>query len=99
VACPWSCVDSRDNGSHAIDTSRQELLTAFNFDERHMQAITLATEGGNIFKTGVAGTGQSRVTERIIFDARALARRTGCGKPGRQHEFGGGDGPPKRPRA
>jgi ATP-dependent DNA helicase PIF1 len=81
AGCPWSH-DGGGNGriSHAADSSRQELLS-FRFDEKQKQVIQLAAEGGNIFLTGVAGTGKSKVTERIISDARAKGKRVAVAAP------------------
>jgi ATP-dependent DNA helicase PIF1 len=55
------------------DAQRQELLN-FDFDDKQREVIDRAAGGGNIFLTGVAGTGKSKVTERIVSDARAAGK-------------------------
>ena len=46
-----------------------------------MRVITRAKAGGNIFLTGVAGTGKSKVTERIVSDARAAGKQVAVAAP------------------
>jgi hypothetical protein len=62
------------------DVQRQKLLK-FPFDAKQREAITLAAAGGNIFLTGVAGTGKSAVTERIVSDARAAGKSVALTAP------------------
>jgi len=46
-----------------------------------MSVIEKAQAGGNIFLTGVAGTGKSAVTERIVSDARAAGKQVAVAAP------------------
>ena len=51
------------------------------FDRRQRRAIQLATEGRNVFLTGVAGTGKSEVTRAIISDAQRRKRKVAVAAP------------------
>eukprot|EP01043_Picozoa_sp_COSAG02_P008890 COSAG02_NODE_293_length_25438_cov_52.630254_3_plen_828_part_00 len=61
-------------------TARQQLL-AFPFDETQRHVIEQARTGENVFLSGVAGTGKSAVTERIVSDARAAGKTVAVAAP------------------
>ena len=74
-------VPSRQAQDEARAASARQALLDFQFDEMQMRVITRAKAGGNIFLTGVAGTGKSKVTERIVSDARAAGKQVAVAAP------------------
>ena len=76
VEMPWT-----HDGPREAEARRG--LLEFQFDAVQLQVISRAQAGENIFLTGVAGTGKSKVTERIVSDAKAKfgARRVAIAAP------------------
>jgi len=81
-------IDDDDSNNDGIDGGRRGKSTGLpsmqphpEFDAIQRRAINAAFAGNNVFITGVAGTGKSLVTKKIVEDAKLLKREVAVAAP------------------
>jgi transcriptional regulator with GAF, ATPase, and Fis domain len=76
-------LDSDDNDSEEYrpDAAGGSGTGEIEFDTIQQEAIDAAFEGRNVFITGVAGTGKSLVTAKIVNDAKAMRKEIAVAAP------------------
>jgi len=81
-------IDDDDTNNDGIDGGRRGKSTGLpsiqplpEFDAIQLRAINAAFSGSNVFITGVAGTGKSLVTKKIVEDAKLLKREVAVAAP------------------
>jgi viroplasmin and RNaseH domain-containing protein len=76
-------LDSDDNDSEEYrpDAAGVSGTGEIEFDTIQQEAIDAAFEGRNVFITGVAGTGKSLVTTKIVNDAKAMRKEIAVAAP------------------
>jgi ATP-dependent exoDNAse (exonuclease V) alpha subunit len=77
----YSDSDSIDTEDKRTRISPPPFSLNIHFDKIQQEAIDAAFEGKNVFITGVAGTGKSLVTRKIVEDAKAMRREIACAAP------------------
>ncbi|KAG7363024.1 TPR domain protein [Nitzschia inconspicua] len=74
-------IHSDDDDEKTEYTKASSPTLDIGFDDIQQQAIDAAFEGKNVFITGVAGTGKSLVTQKIVNDARDMRKNVAVAAP------------------
>ncbi|KAL3910059.1 MAG: hypothetical protein SGARI_002303 [Bacillariaceae sp.] len=69
--------DDESDGDEKPEAENDDV----KFDKIQQQAIDAAFTGSNVFITGVAGTGKSAVTQKIVLDAKAMRKEVAVAAP------------------
>jgi hypothetical protein len=87
---PQKCAPSESASSTSamsidlVDSSQEDVeekVTRMTLDPIQQRAIDAAMEGKNIFLTGVAGTGKSLVTQKIVQNAKSKKQEVAVAAP------------------